>query len=189
MCGEEKAALRKALLARRRAIPESERLALDAALVSALSSHRFFLDADAVIGFFAMRGEPDLSPLYHAAMARGIPVFLPYTTREGMTFHRFTGEEALERDAFGIPAPSPLGEMPAPTVNTLCLLPGLAVDRFGTRLGYGGGYYDRFLPQFQGKVIFPLYSEFILECLPALPTDVSVGTVVTEKGEVTLCRD
>lgn len=182
-CREEKAALRKELLACRRAIPAREREALDAALVGHIAAHRYFKNADAVLGFVAMRGEPDLSPLYRMAMARGIPVCLPRVEGGEMHFYRYEGEGTLTPDRFGILSPSPSSGEVTLTSQTLCLLPGLAADKSGVRLGYGGGFYDRFLPRFAGKVIFPLYSRLLVERLPAEPTDVPVLCVITEKGE------
>ena len=183
-CREEKAARRKELLALRRAMPKEEHAALDAALVAHIAAHPYFLNADALLGFFAMRGEPDLSPLYRMAMARGVPVYLPRVKDGEMRFYRFEGEDALTPDDFGVLSPSEAAEV-VPTTRTLCLLPGLAADKSGVRLGYGGGFYDRFLPSFTGKVIFPLYSRFLVERLPAEPTDCLIACIITEKGEET----
>ncbi len=183
MCKEEKAALRKELLARRRAIGESEREALDAALIGHIAAHRYFLNADAILGFYPVRGEPDLTPLYRMAMARGVPVYLPRITEGEMTFYRYLEGEVLVSDEVRVPSPAPKGDTAKPTAETLCILPGLSADKGGVRLGYGGGFYDRFLPRFAGKVIFPLYSALLVEHLPAEPTDCPVACIITEKGE------
>lgn len=182
-CREEKAALRGELLALRRAIQGEERAALDAALTRHIAAHRYFKNADAVLGFVAMRGEPDLSPLYRMAMARGVPVYLPRVTGREMHFYRYEGEGTLTPDRFGILSPSEAAVEAVPTPQTLCLLPGLAADKSGARLGYGGGFYDRFLQGFTGKAIFPIYSRLLVEHLPTEPTDVPIPCVITEKGE------
>lgn len=183
MCKEGKAALRKELLARRRAIPMGEREALDAALIGHIAAHRYFLNADAILGFYPVRGEPDLTPLYRMAMAKGVPLYLPRITGREMIFYRCLEDEELTPDEVRVPSPKPKGDTVKPTANTLCILPGLSADKSGVRLGYGGGFYDRFLPRFVGKVIFPLYSALLVEHLPAEPTDYPVTCVITEKGE------
>ena len=105
-----------------------------------------------------------------------------------MSFHLFEGEEALVPDACRIPAPPKTAPVAVPTKNTLCLVPGLAADKQGARLGYGGGYYDRFLPAFLGVSLFPLYSCFLCNALPREETDVPVSHILTEKGELVPCQ-
>lgn len=184
MLAEEKRALRRRLLDVRMGIDVAEKQALDRALCERIAAHGRFLGADALLGFLPMRGEPDLTSLYRLAATQNIPVFLPRCTDNGMSFHLYTGKEELTPDRFGIPAPHQQSPLAAPTARTLCLLPGLAATKNGERLGYGGGFYDRFLPRFAGYTIFPLYSAFLLDTLPLAPHDCRADCIITEKGEV-----
>ena len=181
---DTKKAIRTALLAKRAAISDKERPALDGALCRQIEAHPFFRDADAVLLYFPMRGEPDLTPLLSLLDAREIPVYLPRCEGDKMRFLLYTGKAALEKDRFGILAPAGCAPESCPTEHTLCVLPGLAADQSGTRLGYGGGFYDRFLPHFKGKLLFPLYHQMVCDTLPREECDFLIpkSSIITEKG-------
>jgi len=100
-----------------------------------------------------------------------------------MRFYRFEGESALSSDRFGIPSPAAKEPLPTDTADMLCILPGLAADKNGYRLGYGGGFYDRFLCTFRGQMLFPLYDRFLLDAVPHEPHDIRIPLIITEKGE------
>ena len=106
----------------------------DAALCAAIARHEAFLETDLILGFFAVRGEPDLSPLYEEAQRRGIPVAFPRCVGKELFFHTVKGVNELLPDRYGIPAPAPEAPLAHVTERTLCLLPGLAAGRDGTRL-------------------------------------------------------
>ena len=104
-----------------------------------------------------------------------------------MRFLLYTGEGSLEKDRFGILAPASNAPELCPTEKTLCVMPGLAADKIGVRLGYGGGFYDRFLPRFAGKMLFPLYGDLVCDTLPHEACDFLLpkGSILTEKGALT----
>ena len=99
-----------------------------------------------------------------------------------MAFFQVRSREDLAPGRFGLWEPKPgcppwEGGPEAP-----CLVPGLSFDREGYRLGYGKGYYDRFLAAFPGKAVGLCYEELILPRLPRSPLDQRVGWLVTEAG-------
>ena len=104
-----------------------------------------------------------------------------------MRFLLFEGEHALTPDRFAIPSPRAEAPEVSVTAHTLCLAPGLAAGRDGTRLGYGGGFYDRFLPRFTGKLLFPLYARLVFDTLPHEAHDFLIDPtrMITEKGAIT----
>ena len=77
------------------------------------------------------------------------------------------------------PVTAPLAECDA---DTLCILPALSAAPDGTRLGYGGGFYDRFLPTFKGSCVLPIYESQLSPTLPREDTDVPVSLIITQKG-------
>ena len=181
---ETKKALRRACAKTRSDIPISEKRAADAALCRTVAAHPAFAAADLLLLFTPVRGEPDLLPLFDEATKRGIPVAFPRCEGTVMTFHTVNAPTDMIPDRFGIPAPTKNAPAPAVTARTLCVLPGLAAGRDGTRLGYGGGFYDRFLDTFAGITLFPVYDRLLLDTLPTEPTDHRVMHVITEKGEI-----
>lgn len=100
-----------------------------------------------------------------------------------MAFYRVKSREDLKKGRFGIwepdPTVCPLLEEPS---GAFCLVPGLAFDRAGYRLGYGKGYYDRFLAAHAVKAVGLCYEELLLSQVPRQPLDQRVGWLVTEAG-------
>ncbi len=179
----EKTALRRVLRAARREITTEERNALDTALVEKIKGLDAFRAARALIAYWPTANEINLTPLFKTAEVLQIPVYLPRTEADGMRFYRFEGESALTPDRFHIPSPVPSEPLPQETADMLCILPGLAADKNGYRLGYGGGFYDRFLCTFRGQVPFPLYERLLLDTVPHEPHDIKIPLIITEKGE------
>ena len=183
---EEKKALRASCKALRLSIPFDEKMAADTAILRTVTAHSAFLDADLILCFSPVRGEVDLTPIVEIAKQRGISVAFPRCEGNEMRFHLVNGLDELTLDRFGIPAPRADASVAIPTVKTLCILPGLAAGRDGTRLGYGGGFYDRFLDTFEGITLFPIYERLLFSTLPTEPTDKAVDHIITEKGEIPL---
>lgn len=104
-------------------------------------------------------------------------LLLPRCEGSGMVFCRYDGR--LAPDRFGIP--SPVTE-PWPDTIDLMLVPALAFDRQGCRLGRGGGFYDRALADYNGESVGVIRDAFVLDELPVEAHDKKVGFLVTEKG-------
>lgn len=173
-----KAALRRTILAARRALPPAERAAADAALAVALAP----LVADRVVaGYVPIAGEPGgahlLPALAHAARLL-LPVLRPDLD---LDWALYTGTL--------VPAARGLREPPGPTLGVaaiaeaeLVVAPAVAVDRRGIRLGRGGGSYDRALARATGRIIAVLYPGDLVDEVPAEPHDRPVDAVLTPDG-------
>lgn len=133
-----------------------------------------------VSGVWPLPGEIDLRPLLEALHGRGHGIVLPVTPPRGqpLTFRRWRPGDVLVPERFGTMAP--MGE---PAVPDFLLVPLLAFDRRGYRLGYGGGYYDRTLAALPNR--FALGFAFAaqeVDIVPVGPTDVRLDAVATERG-------
>ena len=96
-----------------------------------------------------------------------------------MKFHRITALSELKPGKYGILEPDNT-DICEPEQG-LMIMPGLAFDKNGFRLGYGGGYYDRYIDGFIGKTIGITFHECYTDRLPAFETDKTVNSVITEK--------
>lgn len=181
---EQKKLLRQTCIALRADVTCAQKAADDAALCAHIAAHPAFLRADLILSYCAVRGEPDLSALLPIAAARGIAVAYPRCVEKELLFHTVKGLNELIPDHFGIPAPPPSAPRAMCTARTLCLLPGLAATKDGQRLGYGGGFYDRFLAAFPGVTLFPIYDRLLFSSIPCHSLDRKADYIITEKGEL-----
>jgi len=141
------------------------------------------LPGQSVAGFWPMGAEIDIRYLLHALHARGHPILLPVTPPRGqpLAFRRWRPGDTLQPERFG--TVRPVGE---PGVPDLLLVPLLAWDGQGRRLGYGGGYYDRTLAALPGRrAIGCAYAAQRVAEVPAGPHDMPLDAVATE-NDVTL---
>ncbi len=143
-----------------------------------------FQHATVISAFLPMRGEVDLRPLLerHPEKRWALPRIL---AEGGMVFHPYIPNR-LVRHPFGMLEPSPDLPILPPDEIELALVPALAYDRHGWRLGYGGGYYDRFLAVFRGVSLGIAYHALLLDDLPHRAHDIPVEFIVTEIG-LTAC--
>ncbi|WP_461211535.1 5-formyltetrahydrofolate cyclo-ligase [Desulfocurvus sp. DL9XJH121] len=188
---ETKKDMRERLRALRAALPEDERAELSALVLENLRATPGWEQAREVLSYMPVRGEVDVRPLLAEFWERGVRVLLP-RCRPGepgiMDLACVSCMEELRPGPYGIPEPEP-GACPAlPGARPdLILVPGVAFDCEGFRLGFGAGFYDRFLSgeRAPGAAVYGLaYSFQVLERLPRDPWDVPVQAVITE-NEIT----
>lgn len=188
---QRKAALRRELLERRGRLVPEEREAVDAAIAQRVAESPLFREAAAVFTYVSVGEEVDTRALIRAALSCGKLVAVPrcVSGTRLMEWHRIASLDDLRPATFGIPEPTPSAESlidPSVSSPALALVPGLAFDCAGFRIGYGGGYYDRFLAQFPGTTLGLVREAFLLPSLAALDVldsfDQPVSWLATEKG-------
>ncbi|MCI8915872.1 MAG: 5-formyltetrahydrofolate cyclo-ligase [Oscillospiraceae bacterium] len=138
--------------------------------------------ADTVMVFYGTGREPDTLPLIRALLERGkrvaLPVVLPH---RGMEARQVLDPDQLIPNRFGIPEPD--GACPAIPKGdiSVALIPHLMCDREGYRLGWGGGYYDRWLADFPGFTVCVCRPGRLAERIPREDFDVPVKLVLIEE--------
>ena len=180
---EAKAALRLKARAARAAILNSTRS--DAA--KAVAEHFFksvtLAPSDIVAAYWRIKDEMDVQPILVRLMDSFQPVCLPVVLGDDEPLELRLWEQGapLYEAGFGTLAPSELSPQVEPDV---ILMPLLGFDKRGTRLGYGGGYYDRTLERLskRPRLIGIAYAAQEFEDIPREAHDVPLDTVITEKG-------
>ena len=128
--------------------------------------------------------EVDTRALIGTCLAHGKRVAVPVVMSGTKTLAHalIDGLDQLVVGPWGLAQPDPAAAtwLPAEARIDLVVVPGLAFDRRGHRIGWGGGYYDRFLAQVQAVKIGLCYDELVLDCIPGEPHDVPVDMVVAE---------
>jgi 5-formyltetrahydrofolate cyclo-ligase len=185
---EQKLHLRREMIARRDALPPDTR----SAAAEAIAARPFPLSSLAgaiVSGFMPMKSEINPLPLMKKLADAGVQLALPVTGRRGqpLTMRAWTWGEPLASGVWGIREP----RSEAPQVEPdILLVPLLAFDRAGRRLGYGGGYYDLTLAQLRSrKAVTAVGLAFAVQeiaSVPTTPRDAALDLVLTEHEVVDL---
>ena len=174
----DKKSLRNAIRAQKRAMTEEEITAASEALVNAFLATDAYKQAKTVYAYLPYNQEVRTVPLVLQAWKDGKQVAVPKIYGEEMRFLYITDMAQVAPGYSGIPEPiedGPVAEDP----TALVLMPGLAFDKEGHRIGYGGGYYDRFLAQEPDHPTIALCYAF--QVVPEIPTadfDIPVDQVI-----------
>lgn len=186
--GLSKAELRRQLLRSRQALSTEQWQEKSERLCQHLQTADLLVNAKTVLAYFSFRQEPDLSPLF---ANRDRTWGFPRCVAQELAWHAWSPtavEEScypLQKGAYGIQEPHPDLPMLEPDQVDLILVPAVACDVRGYRLGYGGGYYDRLLslPQWAAKPTIGIVFEFArLSQVPCDRWDQRLSAVCTEAG-------
>ena len=178
----DKASARAAARQLRTGWTDGQRRALGIGMAGQLTGWPLWQQAGAVFSFCGGAREPDTRPILELALAAGKALYLPRVTGPGrMEAVRVDKVEQLVPGAYGILEP-PVGFPAAdPESIDFILLPCLAAAADGTRLGWGGGYYDRFLARCAAPAAVLCPEALVAPFLPAEPHDRPAGWIVTER--------
>ncbi len=186
----EKQRLREERLAAREALSEQERSVLDDRITQKLLATSEYAEATTVLTYVSVSSEVSTRMFIECALRDGKTVAVPRCLPgHCLEFVAIASLEQLVAAPFNLLEPAK--ELPALTEdqknNSICIVPALLVDAKGYRLGYGAGFYDRFLSTYPGKKICLAYQQNLSqEMLPHTVFDVAVDMVITE-SEVFTC--
>ena len=171
------------MLARRRALAETEVQSAGLLAQRALIATSEFADAQ-IVGLYApVHNEVETADVMRAALDSAKIVLFPVVCPSGLEFRRIDDPSALRRGAFNIPEPDAACPVHLPGEADLIVIPGVAFDQSGRRIGYGKGYYDRALHQLEGKgrLVGLCYDFQIVDEIPGEPHDVRMDMIITER--------
>ena len=178
----EKSQLRRLLINRRSSISPEEKAALDAALCQELMliSHK----SDVWLLFYPIKNEPDLLAFAEHLLSVGKQVAFPISLTDNcqLDFRLVDSLSQMTAGAYGIPEPPEYCRKVEDFDGAMCIVPALSYDTRGFRIGYGKGYYDRFLSKHKPMTVGICYGSLICDRLPTDPTDIPVDMIITESG-------
>ncbi|MAX82114.1 MAG: 5-formyltetrahydrofolate cyclo-ligase [Crocinitomicaceae bacterium] len=174
---------RKHVLEKRDACPQELREQYAADVLQQVEQHPAFQAAITVFCFVSFRSEINTLPILELALKQQKAVAVPLVNRteKVMEAIKITSLNQLQPGYMGILEPSPELEKLDPKTIDLCFVPGAAFDKAGHRIGYGGGFYDKFIPQLrQGcKTIGLGYAFQVIEAIPFEEHDHPLDEVIT----------
>ncbi len=176
--------LRQRIKAERRNMPPEFKIECDRAIQRAFFHSTSYTRSSVILTYVSTDIEVDTFEIILAALRDGKRVACPRCvegTRD-MEFYYIDSLDDLERRSFGVlePEKDP-SRLYQGALHPICIVPGLAFDRWGYRLGYGKGYYDRFLANYRGWTVGLCYNSCVEYRLPHGRYDRAVDRLITEK--------
>lgn len=143
-----------------------------------------YQEAETVLIFMSISHEPDTGEIIRHALTSGKTVAIPKCEDRDLVFYRIYSTDNVSPGRFSVPEPVNTDEIHRVRMNdqSLIILPGLAFDKKGFRLGYGAGFYDRYLKEdpYRNKLMIA-FSFQEVDQVPTHPGDVPVDWIVTDK--------
>lgn len=180
---EVKKRLRLEYKAKRAAMTAEEKRESDYVITQTVLNSGFYADSQELLCYVSTDSEIDTKNIIAEALECGKSVFVPKCTEQKgvMRFYRIKSSDDLVSGKYGIMEPADTdddNEWKSSPKKALCIVPALCCDRSGNRLGYGGGYYDRFLREFGGMKVCLCYRRFADVDLPLEEHDVLCDAVI-----------
>ena len=161
-----KAELRKQVLQEMKAIPRPQKVTMDLALTERLLQHPFYQGAKVIATYLSFSHEFQTQELIEQALKDGKKVLIPKTYPKGRMDFVVYDPQQLVKTSFGLLEPQGDLEVVDASQIDLVHVPGLAFTTEGYRIGYGGGYYDRYLEHFPGHTLSTIYPCQVQQFMP-----------------------
>ena len=172
--------LRHRLRSLRRSLPTREHQHLSKAIVENIKGLEPFKSARTILAFCPFDGEPDISPLLEEILKEGKDLLIPKVEQESMKLCKIRSFDGLALGSFCLLEPTQCEEV-EPDLVDFALVPGVAFDLKGYRLGMGKGFYDRILGRIRGFKVGVAFSFQVFEEIPCDPWDRRVDAIATEE--------
>ncbi len=184
----QKKELRKEAKSYRKSLSENDRLDKSSAIINNLKALKEFQTAEFILMYASLPDEVETLRLIRELAKEGKKsVYCPVTQGDEMEFYRISSVDDLKEGNFHVLEPEPLKERFLNLQNDVAycmIMPGLMFDKWGNRLGYGKGYYDKYLARVPGDVnlttVALSYEAMVKDAIPAEETDWRADYVITE---------
>lgn len=178
-----KAELRKQVLQEMKAIPREQKQAMDQALTDQFLKHPFYQEAKVIATYLSFPHEFQTQELIEQALKDGKKVLIPKTYPKGRMDFVVYNSQQLVKTSFGLLEPQGDLEVVEPSQIDLIHVPGLVFTTEGYRIGYGGGYYDRYLKHFPDHTLSMIYPCQVQQFMPE-NHDIPVQEVLVDEGNL-----
>ena len=168
----------------RLSLPADVKADFDKKICSSLMQMMSFRYSDTILMYAPIEGEIDILPIAEKALSLGKRVAFPRCVEEprNLEFKYIDSIDQLRSGSYSIAEPPEELETVTDYSKSICIIPGIVFDSEGYRVGYGKGYYDRFLAAYDGTKFGLVYSECILPSVPRGRFDRHVDILISEKG-------
>ena len=179
----DKKLLRKNLSKKRKGLDKIQKEKWDKIISEKIIGSDYFKNAEQVLVFASTENEFDTGFIIEECRFQNKALYFPLCIdRDGhMEFFKVDSPEDLEIGMYGISEPKSHCEKYKQRKNDLVIVPCLSADRNHNRIGYGKGYYDRFLNDFNDVSISPCYDEMLWDEIPTDKYDIKINIIVTDK--------
>ena len=178
-----KSELRKQVLQEMKALPLEQKQFIDQALTERLLQHPFYQESKIIATYLSFPHEFQTQELIEQALKDGKKVLIPKTYPKGRMDFVVYNPQQLVKTSFGLLEPQGDLEVVDASQIDLIHVPGLAFTTEGYRIGYGGGYYDRYLEHFPGNTLSTIYPCQIQDFIPE-NHDIPVQEVLIDEGNL-----
>ena len=178
-----KARIRKDVLQKMKDLEPENKRRVDQALIQRLRSLPAYQEASVIATYLPFPHEVDTSFLIDAAQTDGKQVVIPKTYPKGRMEFVAYDPQKLKQTAFGLLEPEDGSQAVDQSKIDLIHVPGVGFQKDGYRLGYGGGYYDRYLADFDGATVSTIYACQEVDFAPA-PHDIPVQEVLMDESTI-----
>jgi 5-formyltetrahydrofolate cyclo-ligase len=186
-----KTKLRKSMLEKRKKLSAEERKDASFHIQQTLLGSEVYISAKNMVLYSAIHNEVDFNLVINDALTSGREVFLPVVAELGLIFRQVKDACSLRKGSFGILEPPALNSVISLEKVDMVVVPGIAFDLQGQRVGYGKGFYDKVLHALEGsgKLIAVCYDFQLVDDIAGEPHDVLVDMIITEKRIVRPLRN
>ena len=183
----DKKEARKYLSELRNSLTESQRKEKSEKICDRIIASDEFSRCRLLLVYYPIKSEVNILPLIQKAFELGKEIAFPISKKSSyqLDFRKVNSLQELSVGAYGICEPYESAPLPALTIKkeeALCIVPALALDKNGGRLGYGKGFYDRFLAENKSLKICLCFSDLIESIIPTDNHDILMDAVITEEG-------